>query len=1028
MIRIGAAQSTGPRVVNCASGSPPPVVRPRLVTGWASLGLSLGLALIIAAPTYAQIAPTTTADKDTAPVLQEITITGSRIPVPANVSATSPLTVVTRDEIQQQGHTDVTDFINQLPQAFINSGADLGNNSNPLGAAGGISTVDLRGLGPQRTLVLVDGKRLGNGDPNTLNPNPAADLDQIPAAMIERVDVVTGGASAVYGSDAMAGVVNFILRRNFQGVEINGQYGFNQHDNHDTYMQQQEAAAGITPPTGSTTNGYRRDLSLIVGTNTPDGNGNVTGYFVYHNQDPVTGAKYDFADCLYSGGCNNSANSNRFTIGGSQYSVVGNQWLPFPQPGSVPPATFNSSAYEFAQRQDTRYQGGFLSHYDINDHVKPYLDFSFMDDRTTAVVAPSGVFESSNPYSANNLYAVNCGNPFLSTQQLGIVRAGGACGPGTGPNDTFDINIGRRNIEGGGRSSLFDHTNYRAVGGVQGEIIDGVTYDTYVQYYYTTLFSSNSNYLSIAGVNNALLVGGTAANPACLGGGACVPYNIFQQGGVTQSALASLYEPGTSYGTDTEKIWHADFTADLGKYGLTMPTAHDGAGVNAGWEYRHEGLTYAPDQAELSGDLSGFSGAAPAIAAGYKVSEGFFEGRVPLAQDLPFVKDLSVDTGYRFSNYSTAGTTNTYKFEVQYAPIQDVRMRASFDRAVRAPNLIELFNPQSYANQSFVGTDPCAPAAAGVAPTATLAQCEHTGMTAAQYNAMNVGIQCTANQCGQVSGGNANLKPEVAMTWSLGASFTPTFLPDFSATIDYYHIAISGEIGVIPGNIIFNNCLNTGNPVYCSQIVRNPITGALHGATVAGGGYILQTSINAGASLVSGIDLGANYRYSLNRWGALITSLNGTWVQHTTTTPYPGSGTYDCAGLFGVNCGNGVNPRWRHTLRASWETPWRLELSALWRFIGPTSFDNNNSNPLLFGSEEGGFDAANAHIPGYNYLDLTATAHVADNIDVRVGVTNVFDKDPPLEPAEITNETQSNSFLAYDLVGRQLFVSFTAKF
>ena len=286
---------------------------------------------------------------------------------------------------RQQGHTDVTDFINTLPQNFINEGADLGNNSNPLNSAGGVATVDLRGLGPQRTLVLVDGRRLGNGDPNTLNPNPAADLDQIPAALIERVNVVTGGASATYGSDAIAGVVNFILRKDFQGVEVNAQYGFNQHGNHDGFAQSIESQSGITPPTGSTDNGFRRDLSLVFGSNSPDGNGNVEGYFVYHRQDPVNGSHYDFADCLLvSGACGNSSNSNRFSFGGNDYSVVGNQFLPYPHPGSTPPPTFNSAAYEYAQRDDSRYQGGFLSHYDINDNVKPYLDFSFTDDRTTA--------------------------------------------------------------------------------------------------------------------------------------------------------------------------------------------------------------------------------------------------------------------------------------------------------------------------------------------------------------------------------------------------------------------------------------------------------------------------------------------------------------------------------------------------------------------------------------------------------------------------------------------------------------------
>jgi iron complex outermembrane receptor protein len=294
---------------------------------------------------------------------------------------------------------------------------------------------------------------------------------------------------------------------------------------------------------------------------------------------------------------------------------------------------------------------------------------------------------------------------------------------------------------------------------------------------------------------------------------------------------------------------------------------------------------------------------------------------------------------------------------------------------------------------------------------------------------MDVSIQCTAGQCGQVTGGDTNLKPEVAVTWSMGLSFTPTFVPVLSATLDYYHISLTDEITTLPGSTLFNGCLTTGDPTFCSQIVRNPVTGALHGATVAGGGYILQTSINAGASLVSGIDVGANYRLPLNGFGTFVTNLNGTWVQHNTVTPYPGSGTYDCAGLFGENCNNGINPKWRHTWRFTWETPWKVDVSALWRFIGPTSFDNNSTNPLLAGSEEqGAYDAGNARIPGYNYLDLTASVHVLDNLEFRAGVTNLFDKDPPLLSTEISDGAQSNSYSAYDVVGRQLFVAVTAKF
>lgn len=993
-----------------------------------------------------QTTPAPSADASaTAAPLEEVIVTGSRIPVPSNITATSPTTAVTAEEIKLQGHTDITDVINELPQNIINSGVDFGNTSNPLSSPGGIATVDLRGLGPQRTLVLVDGRRLGIGDPNTGNPNPAPDIDQIPAALVERIDVVTGGASAVYGSDAMAGVVNFIMRHDFQGIEVDGQYGFNQHTNKDGYIEGLENATesltGYGAPTGSNTNGGRRDLSVILGTNTADGNGNITGYFVYRHENATPGSKYDFSDCLLitGHGCDDSPNSNQFSVAGTHnlYAVVGNQFLPWPQSGSSPPAEFGSFGYEYAQREDDRYQGGVMAHLDINEHAKPYLEFSFMNDRSTEVVGPSGLFEGENPYTTDANYLVNCTNPLLSAQQFGILQANGAC-LGTAAQiaaENADLDIGRRNIEGGGRTSEYEHTNYRAVLGLKGQIVDGVTYDAYAQYYYTTLFVSDQDYLNFNSINNALQVTGTAANPVCVSGGSCVPYNIFTQGAVTAAQLAYLYTPGTAQGNNDEKIQHADVTADLGKYGIVSPWAHDGVAVNVGGEHRSEGLSFQPDAAQLSGELAGFSGAAVAIDNGYSVSEEFNELRIPLAQKLPFAEDLSVDAGYRYSDYSTAGVTNTYKFEVQYAPIQDVRFRYSLDKAVRAPNLIELYNPQSIGSYSVVGVDPCAPTLNSsnqlVPATATLAQCQHTGVTAAQYGnggTTDVIPQCIAQQCSQVIGGNTHLQPEVAHTWSLGLSFTPTLLPGLVATVDYYHIAITGQITSVPGNYLFNQCLATGDTTDCSQIVRAS-NGSIHGATVAGGGYILQTSINAGATLVSGVDLGVNYRYALgNGWGSLSAALNGTYLQHDISTPFPGAVSYDCAGLFGITCNYGVNPNWRHNLRLSWETPWKLLLSAQWRFIGATHFDNNSNNPSLQYAEEGGYDAANARIANYSYLDLTATLQVLKSLQLRAGVQNLFDKDPPLLPADITNETQSNSFPTYDTLGRQIFVAFTAKF
>jgi outer membrane receptor protein involved in Fe transport len=742
--------------------------------------------------------------------------------------------------------------------------------------------------------------------------------------------------------------------------------------------------------------------------------------------------------------CFGNFNSNIFVTDagdGLPYSVAGHQFVPFPAAETVPPAHFNPAAYNYAQRQDTRYQAGLSLQVAVNEAVKPYLEFSFMNDRTVTQIAPSGLFLGSNTLSSNGTYFVNCSNPLLSGQEAATLCtpdqiAADKANPGS---VSADLDIGRRNVEGGGRGSDYEHTNYRAVAGTKGRLNEAWTYDAYALYYHTSLFQSNLNYLNYGAINNALQVRtGASGRPECISGGSCVPYDIFTAGGVTTQQLAYLYSPGTDRGTNSEQIVHVDTTGQLARYGAVSPWARDGVAVNVGAEHRSETLDFAPDAAELSGALAGYSGALVAIDKRYSVDEGFLEVRIPVAQGQPGVHDLTVDSGFRYSDYSTAGATNTYKFEVQYAPLPDVRMRLSYDRVMRAPNLIELFTPQAYA-QGVVSEDPCAPTQGGAThASASLAACEHSGVTAAQYGngfgvaagGTNTIVQCTAN-CGQVSGGNPALAPEIADTWSAGLSLTPTALPNFTGSIDYYHISLGKAIGTIPASIILNQCLETGNPTYCSQIVRTP-QGKLSGASIAGGGYILQTNVNTGAALVSGIDLQSNYRWPLaNGWGTLNASLTGSWNQHNSFSPYQGAPSSDCAGLFGNTCLNGsVNPAWRHNLRLNWDTPWRVLLSAQWRFIGRSSFDNNSTQPLLQNQEEGFFDPVVTHIPNYSYLDLSAIWQATRSIEMRAGINNVLDKDPPFIPSgDISGSAGGlNTFPVYDLLGRDIFVAFRARF
>ncbi|MBS0367013.1 MAG: TonB-dependent receptor [Proteobacteria bacterium] len=1039
------------------------------IRGWlwamALLACTLG-----AMPGVAQTPPP--AQADTSAVLQEVVVTGSRIAAPNQVS-TSPIQVVTAKSIATTGKTDISDLIMQLPQNFNNGiGQDLGNGTSGLTTAGGVATADLRGLGPNRTLVLVDGRRLGIGSPYTAIQAAAPDLDQIPAGLIDRVDVVTGGASATYGSDAIAGVINFILKRNFEGIQVDGQWNVNWHDNHSSEAQSLASKFGLSPPTGSVHDGRQKNFDVLMGTNFADNKGNITAYMSYRQADPVRSSERDFGACqinpiLDAGGnavglhCHGSINSNWFEPitgpnAGTTYSVSGNGFIPFGSAPTTPPAVFNSQPYIFMTRQDERYNAAVLAHEDLFDSLKPYGEFYFMDDRTHQEPAPSALFLDSNPndpFGSGN-YPVNCDNPFLSGAQASIMCSPAqlayvAANPGqpcaystdpvthavTSPN-CVDMRIGRRNIEGGARQSDYQHINYRAVFGSKGDFADAWSYDAYGQYYYTSFNTSNQRYLSFRGIDNALSVTGTRANPTCIGNPAgCIPYNIFADGGVTPAQVQSLYELGTATGSSTLRTLHAEVTGQLGKYGVTSPWATDGVAVNVGFEHRNEHQFFQPDAAELSGDLSGFGAAAVPIDNSISVKEEFAELRVPLVQHSPWAHELLFDTGYRRSDYSTTGVTNTYKFELQYAPIADYRLRASYDKAVRAPNIIELYNPQVVVTLGL-GYDPCAPTLDAnnqpVHAQYTLEQCERMGATAAQYG-NGYGIpQGAASQLSGLQGGNTHLKPETAETYTIGLNFAPSQIPHFTGSIDYYHIALKDQINTIPASAIFQGCGVNNDPFYCSQIFRNPVTGGLNTVgPVSGGGYVIQTDVNTGALLMSGLDLQLAYRHDLPAgWGAMAFEMNGAYLQHFEQTPIPGGHTFDCAGYFGITCQT-QESRWRHIARATWETPWGVDASATWRYIGPVSDDNNAPDPTLrFANPNygGGYDFVNARIPAYSYLDLSGEWHANKILSFRAGINNVLDKDPPLLNVGLSVPGQANTIDVYDMFGRQIFVAFSAKY
>ncbi|MBL8551165.1 MAG: TonB-dependent receptor [Hyphomonadaceae bacterium] len=959
----------------------------------------------------------------------EIVVTGSRIPQ-ANLQSVSPIQVVNDEEFKLQGTFEASNIINTLPQNFQTPGVDFSNTPNPLSTPGGLTTANLRGLGPQRTLVLVDGVRLGVGDVHSGNPNPGPNLDQIPGALVRRVEVVTGGASAAYGSDAVAGVINFIMMDNFEGLKVDAQYGFAQHKNDNEYIQGIVRGNGLPVPEEDVSGGENGDFNIVVGSNLADGRGNVTGYMGYHRQSPVTQAERDFSGCLLASIgtdfiCANSSNSNSFTSldTGNRFSQVGTQFLPWPNATSNPPPTFNSSPFQFLSRDDTRYSAGYFAHYDVNDHFSFYSQLNLMHDRSTLNVGPSALFQQ------NGVVSVNCDNPLLSAQQQTVLGCTDtSIIPDTDPlrpgnQGNASLIIGRRSIEGGPREFSFDHTSYRLVAGGRGEIVDGWNYDIYAQYYYTQVEQGYIGDLNKNNMFKALQVVQTAAGPQCKSqvdgtDTLCRPWNIFRDGGVTPEALAYIGTDAQAWGRGQQQVVSANINGDLGTFGIRSPAAEDGVALAVGTEYRREEGYFHADPIWASGALTGTGGALGVTDGSYDVIELFGETRIPIAQDKPFFQNLVVEAGYRFSDYSLAGETETYKLGLQWSPSEDLQFRGSFQHAVRAPNIIDLFAPLGVTNSAVLTTDPCA----GPVPTATFEQCARTGVTLAQYNSGSI-IPCPAGQCGVEQGGNPNVLPEAADTKSLGITFTPTFISGLVISVDWWDIDLEDVIGVVPANVAFNNCLLNNNPVFCNRITRTP-QGFLFGDTIAGGGYIFTPGDNIASGHTAGVDVQASYTLRMGEMGSLSTLFNGSYIDKAAVKSDADTPEYDCAGLYGIVCA--ITPNWRHTMRVSWDSPWNVMASLQWRYIDGMLLDADSDQPVIGGAC---CDPIDHRMKSVSYFDLSGIWDINETVSLRAGANNVLDRSPQVSPGlGISGVGGPNAFPTYDLLGRTVFVGLTASF
>lgn len=975
----------------------------KLLSHVATLSL-IGLAGGFAQNTYAQVRPD-----------DEIVVTGTRIKQ-KNLVASSPVTSINAEDIATRGVARIEDLVNELPQVFASQGSNIGNGAT------GIATVNLRGLddfnnsGSSRTLVLIDGHRMA---PGTVKQT-AADLNQIPAALVKNVDILTGGAGAVYGSDALAGVVNFQMERNFEGIRLDVQIGAYQHNNNNKAIQNVLSSSGnlIAPMQQNQLDGAVKDFTLVFGSNFNGDKGNLTGYVGYRNAKEITQESRDYSGCAFGGGtavgpftCVGSFTTPLGTFGDATLgqflttldTTTGNTFRNITFANGP---TFNFNPTNHFQRPDNRYTAGVFAHYDVTPKDEMYLDFMYADDRSVAQIAFSGNF--------GNTTSVSCDNPFLSAQQRNQI----CTSRGFGPTAVADLTILRRNVEGGPRQDDLRHTSYRGLLGMRGDfrLLDGFEYDLSAQLHTVHMAENYVNELSIARMQNALLAttgpnGNSICRPDLVSDPNCVPINWFEVGGVTQAALNYVSGRGFQDGNYEQVVILGTVSGDLGAYGFKLPGTEEGAKVVFGGEYREDDFELRVDQAFSSGDLSGQGGPTNGLTGSYDSWEGFGELELPLLEDQPFAQELTFKGAYRYADNEISGATNSYSAGGIWQMNDYLRLRGQYQRAVRVPNAIELFTPAAIGLFPFAAQDPCS----GATPRATLAQCQNSGVTAAQYG--NIAPN-PAQQYNALFGGNSALDPEKSDTFTIGGVVrAPGALDGVLLSVDYFDIKVKDFIGTVVPSQAVNRCVQNAEPFMCALINRDPASGSLW---LNPNGFVTATNLNTGSLQTSGIDASLEYNTDLpGNWGGLDTRITGTYLIDLLTESLPGDTPFECVGFYSGQCTT-PSPAWRHIASVNWKTVWDTDVKLTWRH-----FSNVKAESQV-GAVQGSNDA---ELGAQDYFDLAVAYRGIDGVTLRAGVNNLLDRDPPLTSSGGGFSGNGNTFpQVYDSLGRYLFARATIDF
>ncbi|MBL8774058.1 MAG: TonB-dependent receptor [Phenylobacterium sp.] len=981
------------------------MLRSALLVSAASAGL-------LAGPTYAQAQAA-----DEGVDVGEIVVTGSRIRRDT-FNAPQPLSVVTAEAIRESGNTSIGDIL--LEQPNINPATNQQNSSGTLFLSGQ-TRADIRGLGPTRTLVLMDGRRLPFSDASS----PAVDLNTIPSLMIERIETIAGGVSAVYGSEAISGVVNFIMKKEQEGLEVDIQGGISQEgDGEESRLGFNWGSKFFDDRLNVLIGGEYASLDKIMQINRDElfpgiRRNNATGVTV---QGIVPASRSNTAPTatfqLIPGNVigtaravtldyRNPTNVVRLSANCSTATV---------QPTCQDEALFYGATYNALQGKANRGVLRSYVDYKIGETFKAFVDASYVK------VTGYGIFQPAFSSAAgggtmpvvlrgDNAY-LNGPGATAAALRAEWLAAGKTFTQGS------TANVGKFWQEFGGRDVKTEREQYRVAGGLNGEFETfgrKVLMDSYVQYSRLDGRTTSYNVPNIARVQqatDAVLLNGQVvcrSDAARLAG--CAPWDLIN--GPSREAILFANANSTTDQKITQTVAGLSFSTDL----FELPAGP--VGTAFGFEYRKETSFFAQDALGASGAL--FFNAIGTRQGEYKVKEAFGEIRIPLLKDLPFAEELSVEVAGRVSDYSTIGGTDQYRLAATWVPFEDVKFRASQATAVRAPNIIELFSPQSR-NFTTAASDPCD---AAVFRGATAAQQAARRITCAAaipgYNSATFQSNFGTGRpsLALLQGGNPNLGPEEAHTYQYGVVIQPRWVPNLQISVDFFKYNIDGQVGTIPINTLFQQLCydDSTRPIasneFCQQIIRDP-TGALTGV-VGGVSEVVLVNQNVAKVKVEGYDYSISYGFQTEDLigqdlGSLAFRIDATWMYQFQLQGLPGQAFTQLA-----NTINNATPEWKASGSVRWSYgKYSFTWSTLWidSMISNNAFQPNQLDPYYTGD--------------YWKHDIRATYRLNDQIALRAGVINLFDKYPPDLPEVFTGTGTGSS--QYDNRGRFFFIGANMEF